>query len=148
MFTSGWFCILSLVSELLTCCRLVLYRIQLDLFLLVEPCQVQRRVRRSNKPDFGFGSFPEELKKPLRREVKRPVSCDTALIITVTWTIQNLHQHVNYNKNPPNTHCLCMWVEGWSALSRLLLNDYVSIFKTRKRRRRQSRPLSKYLIRC
>lgn len=29
----------------------------------------------------------------------------TALIITVTWTIQNLHQHVNYNKNPPNTHC-------------------------------------------
>lgn len=104
MFTSGWFCILSLVSELLTCCRLVLYRIQLDLFLLVEPCQVQRRVRRSNKPDFGFGSYPEELKKPLVREVKRPVSYNTALIITVTWTIQNLHQHVNYNKNPPNTH--------------------------------------------
>lgn len=89
------------------CCRLVFYRIQLDLFLLVEPCQVQGRVRSSrwsNKPDFGFGSYPEELKKPLVREVKRPVSYDTALIITVTWTIQNLHQHVNYNKNPPNTH--------------------------------------------
>lgn len=80
------------------------YRIQLDLFLLVEPCQVQRRERRSNKPDCGFGSYPEELKKPLVREVKHPVSYDTALIITVTWTIQNLHQHVNYNKNPPNTH--------------------------------------------
>lgn len=86
----------------------MLYRIQLDLFLLVEPCQVQGRVRSlrwSNKPDCGFGSFPEELKKPLRREVKRPVSFNTALIITVTLTIQNLHQHVNYNKNPPNTHC-------------------------------------------
>lgn len=89
-------------------CRLVFYRIQLDLFLLVEPCQVQGRVRSShwsNKPDFGFGSYPEELKKPVVREVKHPVSYDTALIITVTWTIQNLHQHVNYNKNPPNTHC-------------------------------------------
>ena len=79
-------------------CRLVRYRIQPDLFLLVEPRQDQQLVRsshRSNTLDFGFGSYPEELKKPLGREVKRPVSYNTALIITVTWTIKSLHQHVN-----------------------------------------------------
>lgn len=126
----------------------MLYRRQLHLFQFAEPSQDQRHVRSShwsNKLDSGSRSYPEDLKKPLGREVKHPVSCETALIITVTWTTENFINMLIIIKPSKPTRSARFCACGSRDRQHCdLRHGWVSVSKSWKRQRRQSRPLNKY----